>query len=263
MYPLTQGFSRSISLFVLVAALLMGAGTHTPDIQIGTFSESSAETPFEDGWMALSLGKKIAPTQYELIDYDGVRVVRATSENSASGLVKEADIDPEQYPVLQWRWNVENRLEQGNMFRKKGDDFAARIYVTFEYDAKRLGLGERIKYEALRLLGYKNIPLRALNYVWANEAPAGTVASNAYTDWVKMIAVRDSSDAIDTWHEEFQNVYADYERAFGEKPGRITGIAIMTDTDNTGESATAYFGDISFARNPNPSRTLPANLLDQ
>jgi len=36
----------------------------------------------------------------------------------------------------------------------------------------------------------------------------------------------------------------DYKQAFGKEPPMISGIAIMTDTDNTGESATAYYGDI-------------------
>jgi hypothetical protein len=42
-------------------------------------------------------------------------------------------------------------------------------------------------------------------------------------------------------------VLADYRRIFGEEPGAVDAVAIMTDTDNTGASATAWYGDIRFA----------------
>jgi hypothetical protein len=35
-------------------------------------------------------------------------------------------------------------------------------------------------------------------------------------------------------------------KAFGKKPPMISGVAIMTDSDNTGESAISYYGDIVF-----------------
>ena len=38
----------------------------------------------------------------------------------------------------------------------------------------------------------------------------------------------------------------DYRRAFGEDPPRIGAVAIMTDTDNTGEEAVAWYGAIRF-----------------
>ena len=47
---------------------------------------------------------------------------------------------------------------------------------------------------------------------------------------------------------EERNVYDDYKRAFGEEPPIVNGVAIMTDTDDTGETATAYYGDIVFTR---------------
>jgi hypothetical protein len=58
--------------------------------------------------------------------------------------------------------------------------------------------------------------------------------------------VVESGDAnVGKWREYERNLYEDYKRAFGEEPPMISGIAIMTDTDNTGESATAYYGEIS------------------
>ena len=233
-------------LLPAMALLTTGIASNDSTILVGTFSQFDDEALVADGWTTLKLGKKTKPTQYDLVESDGVNVVRAITNNTASGLIKRVDIDVESHPMLNWGWKISNTLEKGDVTSKNGDDFAARIYVTFDYDIKKLPLGERLKYRALRLLGYKDIPIRALNYYWANKAPTGTVTSNAYTNWVKMIAVRDTSDPLNTWQEESRDIYADYEMAFGEPPGRITGIAIMSDTDNTGESAMAYFSDIAF-----------------
>ena len=234
-----------ITLFFLALFLLTGARLIQSEIKVGAFSEADLQEPLTDGWETLTLGKKNA-TRYELVEDEGTVVVKATSRETASGLVKPVLIDPKTHPILTWRWKVSNVLEKGDVTRKKGDDYAARIYVTFEYDPSDLSLGDRIKYKALRLLGYDEIPLRALNYIWANRAPVGTITPNPYTDWVTMIAVQNGSGQTNTWQAERRNIYEDYKAAFGEEPGRITGIAVMTDTDNTGESAMAYYGDISF-----------------
>ena len=237
-----------IPFSVLVLLLILtGARTLVTDIPIGSFSMLDSEDEIPEGWKELKLGKA-TPTTYSLVEYDGQVVVQAISNGTASGLIREVDIDPREYPMLSWQWKISNVLENGNVLKKEGDDFAARIYVTFEYNPKNLRLGERIKYRTLKLLGYKDIPLRSLNYVWSNQVPAGTAVSSAYTDWVTMIALQSGEEHAKTWKHETQNLYQDYLDAFGEEPGSITGIAIMTDTDNTGESAMAYFGDITISK---------------
>ena len=65
-----------------------------------------------------------------------------------------------------------------------------------------------------------------------------------------MIEVESGSSKLNTWITEDRNVYEDYRRAFGEEPPMISGVAIMTDTDNTNESAEAYYGDIAFKKRP-------------
>jgi len=58
--------------------------------------------------------------------------------------------------------------------------------------------------------------------------------------------VESGVERVNQWVSEERNVYEDYKKAFGDEPPLISGVAIMTDTDNTGESATAYYGDIIF-----------------
>ncbi|MDZ7682540.1 MAG: DUF3047 domain-containing protein [Fodinibius sp.] len=81
----------------------------------------------------------------------------------------------------------------------------------------------------------------------------GTIVPNPFTDWVYMIAVQSGRSKSGRWIVESRNIMEDYRQAFGESPPDITGVAIMTDTDNTGGSATAYYGDIIFRRQPKNS----------
>lgn len=164
-------------------------------------------------------------------------------------------IDPRAYPILRWRWRVGNVLEKGDVRRKAGDDYPARLYVTFAYEPDQVSLGKKLKYLAGQAL-FGAIPIAALNYIWDGKSPVGTLVDNAFTDFAKMIVVESGSTKVGAWVEEERNVYEDYRLAFGEDPPAINGIAIMTDTDNTQERAVAYYGDIVFlqAAKPAPSR---------
>lgn len=226
----------------LLAGLVLLTAAATADVTVASFS-SMQPGGSVTGFEALTLGDADA-TAYALVSEDGRTVVRADADDSAGGLIRRIDIDPAATPVLSWSWKVENVLSKGNVRRKSGDDYPARLYITFDYDPSDLSFGDRVKYRALKLLGYDDIPVRALNYIWANNADETGIVANPYTDWVQMVPVRSGSAGLGAWHDERRNVLDDYRAAFGEEPPAINGIAIMTDGDNTGESATAYYGDI-------------------
>jgi hypothetical protein len=139
-------------------------------------------------------------------------------------------------------------LKKGNVKLKEGDDYPARIYITFEFDPKKLNFFERTKYNTYRLIYGQYPPLGAINYIWESTAPKGTAVPNPYTGRVIMIVVESGADKVNQWVEEERNIFEDYKRAFGEEPPMISGVAIMTDTDNTGEAAQAYYGDILFRK---------------
>jgi hypothetical protein len=65
-----------------------------------------------------------------------------------------------------------------------------------------------------------------------------------------MIAVESGNGKAGQWVSEQRNVLEDYRRYFGQDPPRPGAVAIMTDSDNTGESATAWYGPISISSNP-------------
>ena len=219
-------------------------------LEIGAFSAATPDGPWPDGWKPLTFPKIPKHTTYRLVK-DGDRVaVKAASQASSSGLTKEILIDPKEYPIIQWQWKVSNILKAGDVSKKEGDDYPARIYVTFQYDSQKVGLFGKAKYEAARLIYGRYPPLGAINYIWESRAPVGTAVPNPFTDQVQMIVVESGSSRLDTWITEERNVYEDYKRAFGQEPPMISGVAIMTDTDNTGESAEAYYGDIVFKAHP-------------
>lgn len=234
---------------VLVCAAVLLAATPRPlDVPIGVFSAQSPDRVVPDGWEQMAFRKRAEPTQYALVRVNGTVVVRARSTASASGLITRQRVDLRDTPVLEWRWKVEDVLDGGDARTKDGDDFAARVFVTFDYDD--LGFGARIKRRALKALGYDDVPSRALVYVWANRIKPGTVLSSPYTDWVKTMALQSGPEHAGQWRREVRNVRADYRAAFGEEPPPVNGVALMTDTDDTGEAATAYYGDVRFRDAP-------------
>ena len=235
-----------------VLALLLAPGYvvgQPPDeIGVGTFSSAAAGGAIPEGWQPLTFEKIDRHTVYTLVEDGGAVVVKAVSEASASGLIRKLTVDPTAYPWLEWRWKVGNVLEKGDVRRKTGDDYPARLYVTFRYDPQRVGFFERAKYGTAKLLYGDYPPHAALNYIWANREEIGAVVPNAYTSKAVMIVAESGASKAGQWVAERRNVYRDYLRAFGEEPPLISGVAVMTDTDNTGERATAYYGDIRFRK---------------
>jgi hypothetical protein len=217
-------------------------------IEVGKFSAATVEDTLPSDWKPLTFRKIERHTTYKLVKDNDTVVIKAVAEASASGLTREIKINPKEYPIVQWRWKVSNILKKGDVYRKEGDDYPARIYITFEYDPSKLSFFEKAKYKTIKLLYGKYPPLAAINYIWESKAPVGTMVPNPYTDRVMMFVVESGTDKLNQWVVEERNIYEDYKKAFGEEPPMISGVAIMTDTDNTGESATAYYGDILFKK---------------
>ena len=217
-------------------------------VQVGAFSRAEAGGPYPDSWKPLTFHKIDEHTEYSLVEDDGTVVVKAVSRGSSSGLTREVTIDPKLYPIVEWRWKIENVLHKGDVTVKAGDDYPARLYITFAYDESKIGFWDQAQYELARLLHGQYPPTGAINYIWESRSPVGTMVPNPYTDRVKMIVLESGEDKVGQWVAESRNVYEDYQKAFGDDPPLISGVAVMTDTDNTQESAVAYYGDIVFRK---------------
>lgn len=241
------------SLVLLFICLMTGSGMlhsqSTGRLEVGMFSNALVGENLPDGWKPLTFSRIERHTDYSLVKENDTVVIKAVSDQSASGLVRTVSIDPAEYSVIQWRWKVNNILQKGDVTSKDGDDYPARIYITFTLDTDKAGYLERLEHEAARLIKGQDVPYRAISYIWASNSPVGTMTANPYTDRVMMFVVQGGSEKLQQWVTETRNVYEDYKKAFGEEPAMITGVAIMTDTDNTRESAIAWYGDITFRNN--------------
>ncbi len=223
-----------------------GAGGLAADaVALGRFAPPVAPDGLPDGWETLTFQRIPRHTRYMVVRDGEGWVLKAESEAAASGLYRSLDLDPKVYRILTWRWKVERILDKADARRKEGDDYPARIYVAFRYDPADATLWERTRYGAYRLLYGRYPPRLVLNYIWDNRLPPGTVLDNAYTDRAKMIVVRSGPADVGRWVTETRDIYEDYRRATGREPPRIAGIALMTDTDDTGEHAVAYYDGIT------------------
>ena len=201
----------------------------------------------------LPLGN-IKATEYRKYEReDGSIAIEARSEQSASGLVVPLDLDPAKFRYIRWEWKIDEILDKGDLTEKDGDDYAARIYITFDYDKSNLGFRDRAKYFFIRTFTSFDVPLRAINYVWANKAETGTLAPSPFTDWVMLIAVQSGNENAGKWMIQKQDIFEDYRNAFGEDPPRISSISIMTDSDNTESSSLGYYGKIVISNDESTS----------
>ncbi|RJP90472.1 MAG: DUF3047 domain-containing protein [Desulfobacteraceae bacterium] len=234
-----------ISLLTLTAAQPAFAVRQLP---VGNFSAMLPGGDMPAGWKPLVFKKIDRHTQYSLVhDSKSNRtVVKAFSQASASGLIRKMPIDPEKFPIIKWRWKTSNLYKNGDVTQKTGDDFPVRIYITFAYNADDVDFFDKATFGALNLLYGEYPPVAAITYIWENKLPVGAIAPNPFTDRVKMIVVESGGKNLNNWVDEERNIFDDYVKAFGKKPPMISGVAIITDSDNTGESAISYYGDIVF-----------------
>ena len=208
-------------LKILLLCLFFPAVSMATDvIELGSFSSSGLS-----GWSEKSFQ---GTTEYRIVEEGGEKVLYAKSEKAASGLVFETDYDPQQFPILSWRWKVSDTISKGDSRSKAGDDYAARIYVVFPH--------------------WFFLKTKTLNYIWANQLPKNSSQLSVYTSNAMMIAVESGSANAGEWVTVQRNLLDDYRKAFGEEPAKVGAIAIMTDTDNTGETAEAWYGDIKALR---------------
>ena len=169
-------------------------------------------------------------TDYRIVKEDGRTVLKAHAKGTASGLTRKLKFYPQTDRYLKWSWKVAGTVAGGNEKTKQGDDYAARLYVVFP--------------------GRFFWQMRALNYIWANKLPKGEFVPNAFTSHAMLIAVESGPAKVGQWVSEQRDILADYRRVFGEEPSAAGAIAIMTDTDNTGSEATAWYGEITLSTKP-------------
>jgi len=197
-------------------------------------------------WQVEQLNKDIPPTLFRLREWDGVPAVEAHAVKSMALLARPVTVNLNKTPILCWRWRIEAPLKNADMTTKAGDDYAARVYLSFDVPPETLGFGTRMALGLARSLRGNAVPDAAINYIWDNTHPVGTWQPNAYTDRARMLVLRTGSGEVGHWVTERRDIGADFLTAFGHAPAKLTGLALASDTDNTGEEANAGFADFRF-----------------
>lgn len=193
-----------------------------------------------DNWVPVLFPKIEKHSSYTIVPGEGGNVLKAASMASASGLRYVKTFNVYQYPVARWRWKVENVYVKGDLTTKNGDDYPLRVYVNFQYDPEKAGFGERLVYGLAKTVYGEYPPHSSLSYIWANRTHDRIIYPSPYTDKAKLIIVRSGKADTGEWLEEEVNIVEDYRKAFGESPPSTASIAIMNDSDNTGESSVSY-----------------------
>jgi hypothetical protein len=158
----------------------------------------------------------------------GSVVVRAESSNAASGYFRNISLDSKKYPYINWSWKIQGVVPVADPSLKAGDDYAARVYLVFP---------GRLFWQT-----------RSIVYVWSDRLPVGKIFPSPYSDRVAVVAVESGNRNAGIWRHERRNYVEDYRGYFHSGPDDPAAVAFMTDTDNTGSHALAWYGDIFFSR---------------
>ncbi|MDB5761451.1 MAG: hypothetical protein JWQ21_446 [Herminiimonas sp.] len=250
---------RDMNRLLIVAVLLLAAAgcAHSPsgkspdaaapqahaDEAIASFS---AGTPggLPSRWAPLIIHRNKKQTRYRLVTEHGRTILHARAVGASSGLMQRVSIDPIEQPWLNWQWRIGSLIATADNYQRDAEDSPARIILGFDGDKDALPFADQILFETARVITGHDFPYATLMYVWENKAPVGTVIASTRSGRIRMMVAASGPDGIGQWHEFTRNIAEDYEKAFGEKPGRLIGVGVMTDTDNTGETVDAWYGDI-------------------
>lgn len=227
------------TILICCTLLLISLSTGTAsdaELHIGKFSTGDM-----NGWKEQTVWNS-KKSSYSFVPKNGKSVLMGKSSNAASGMLHKLELDPKAYPFIKWSWMIDHTVNKGNERIKKGHDFAARLYVVFS----------RSFFSRTR----------AIEYVWGNVMHKGETLRSPYSNNAVMIAVDAGDELAGQWTFHKRNYYEDYRAAFGEEAPKVGAIAIMTDSDDTHESAVGYYGDISLlsaAKEEEPKPNEPKN----
>jgi hypothetical protein len=255
----------SSKAWLLAAAMLAGcsavpiASTRGgPDIGTSPWAVESAGpatlTSLEmTGWRHLTFPGK-APTKFSYMRQDGREAVAVTAASSASMLRSKVRVEPAELGSVKFSWKVPQLIAGADIASREDDDSPVRVVLIFEGDRSRFSARDAMLSELVHSLTGEPMPYATLVYAWCNKRAPGTLVKSPRTDRVRTMVVESGAKKLNQWLDYERNIRADYERAFGEAPGALTAIGIMTDSDNTLSTARAWYGPVRLNRSAVASR---------
>lgn len=235
---------------VLLAALAASSAAlaQAPEIKdaaaIPAFSSGKVGPP-QAPWEIVKVNDRKKLTDFDMVEDGGKVVLHASSDAGSSGIGVRTNLDLAKTPMLAWRWKVAGVVEGADNSVAGKEDAAARITLTFDGDKSKLSFSDRTTMSLASAAYGRDLPYATLMYIWATDAPVGTLISNPHTKRIQMIVVSSGKAGVGQWQSIKRNVREDYKKAFGEDAPALKSITAFTDADNTGTKAEAWYGDIT------------------
>jgi hypothetical protein len=248
-------------LVALVAMQLLGCASWRSGNDEPVAVAAIAQTPWgraslpqldDKPWQRLSLpGKR--ETQFDAVQADGRAALAVTADASASMVRKQVHVPADALGQLSFSWKVPALITGADMAARDADDAPVRLVLAFEGDRSRFSAKNAMLSELARALTGEEMPYATLMYVWCNTRAPGSVILNPRTDRIRKIVVESGATGLGHWRDYERDVRADFVRAFGEEPGALLAVGVMTDSDNTGSHVQAWYGPLDLR-----TRTPPA-----
>jgi hypothetical protein len=219
-----------------------------PAENVEKFSNLNEDGKLPKAWQIWRVTPQKNKTQYTLKNYQGRTVLHASADVAASGLVLPLTPRPAAQKVLSWEWKATSMIADADNQVSSKDDAPLRIMVAFDGDKTKLPLKDQMIFEMAKIISGHDMPYATLMYVWSSDIPVETVINNSRTSRVKMIVVNSGSDQLGVWQKHQRDLSEDYQSAFNSPPGKIIGLGLMTDSDNTKTKVNAIYGDIELKK---------------
>lgn len=185
------------------------------------------------------------PTRYLPMVHEGRLAVHALSDAGNSTLRMRLPSEGAASPTrLAFSWFVPALNERVDLRDQEIDDAVARVIVTFEGDRGRLSVRDNMLSELANLVTGEPLPFATLMYVWDHRYPVGSVIPNPHTQRIRMLVIDSGPARLNEWVDHERDIQADYRLVFGEPPGPVSAVGVMTDSNNTGERVNAWFGPL-------------------
>ena len=214
-------------------------------VAVARFSQMRAGAPLPADWLGWGLNSGKRRTDYRLVNGSTGTVLQASAEQAATGLYRRVRVDPFHQPLLEWSWRVDELMPGTDKRVVAREDAVARLVLSFHGDPERLDFQQRAMLRLAQAFAGEPLPYAMLIYVWSNKIPAETTLPSPQIERIRMIVVESGGARLGQWLHYRRNVVEDYRRAFGEDPGDIVAVGVLTDSDNTQQSARALYGDIT------------------
>jgi hypothetical protein len=216
-------------------------------VEIARFSQMRAGGPLPGDWIGWGLNAGKRPTQYRLVNGGAHTVLLAEAEQAATGLYRRVRVDPHHQSILEWSWRVDALMEGTDKRIPAKEDSVARLVVSFHGDPAKLDFQQRALLRLAKAFAGEPLPYAMLIYVWSNQIPLETALPSPQLERIRMIVVESGDARLGQWLHYRRNVLEDYRRAFGEDAGDIVAVGVLTDSDNTQQTARALYGDITLS----------------